>query len=327
MTSNEPTKQAPEIAQLVRLTTALNEHNETFSAGPSLGRGLFSFILASLPFGEEPPMPQKPPPNADHNAQTIFESHSKFLASIGFELTQNRERSLSREISLTSEQGEKKDEVTNGVVIPTDKIEVSLIDAERFVAFVGRFNPSDVSSHSSQQAFAFLGRTLDHEFKYECVRANRGLSEKNLDELATTVLNTASEFNRLGLKEQAATLAFHAEHFVQGDLWEYLLAEKSGLMNRVGFGPHLWHVDSSPESFMSRWMTAVDALERIEENPKAATLADDCRKYLTSSAAAARQHFEAIPDHEPELARKYYDNIKEEMLSVVSIVEERLTAR
>ena len=95
-------------------------------------------------------------------------------------------------------------------------------------------------------------------------------------------------------------------------------------MNRTGFGPHLWHIDSTPERFMERWMQSVDALEQIEENPKAANLAADCREFLTSSAAAARRHFEADHTQEPELSRRHYESMKEEMLSVVSIVEERL---
>lgn len=283
--------------------SAVNAHNEEFGLGKLMARALFQhldeseraqeFMDAGLPEEEAIATSawlgtdQLPLSEEQQMARTIVGiTHAPILEATGLTLSPLRSGS-----TMYSNKGQDS----------VGRVRLQITDGGKFSAFLGAVKP----------------RKVNEDFRKNVTTVTNSLIAEASDAITQdadedTVLETLAYANgiisglkRIGLGDSlvAKVLEVLTHHSQQGDIKEYLLAERSGLLeeagNAEGFGPSRWQRDSSNEYLAKGWNGIIDVLKAAKANPKAEQLF----KQLLQSA---RAHLKSASDDWDGLKTTYY---------------------
>lgn len=132
----------------------------------------------------------------------------------------------------------------------------------------------------------------DDAFKQSMLAVTSDMVSEASDAIATgrrgglTALETlaygpgiVSGLEQIGLAESTAAVQLRelCEHAQQGDVREFVVAKKAGLLDEPGapvFGPSTWQTDTHPQAVLYiRWQGILTILREAQANPKAQVLA------------------------------------------------------
>jgi hypothetical protein len=103
----------------------------------------------------------------------------------------------------------------------------------------------------------------------------------------------------LGDSTTAEALRTMSEHYKQGDIKEYIQAERIGLFHEPGsdgFGPSLWQRDEHAEGLTNRWGDVIDILKAAKTNPNAQALFEDLLASARGALSYARDDWAKMQD-------------------------------
>jgi hypothetical protein len=102
-------------------------------------------------------------------------------------------------------------------------------------------------------------------------------------------------YEELGLGDSVKELAGYFEIAKQGYIREYLLAKNLGLYPESGFGPSKWHTNMTKKRYLEKWLQAINAINLVFRNPRAAEFAKKFQIGLINSANLALKDLQDRP--------------------------------
>lgn len=312
------------LNELAALVKDVERFNRDFSSGGLAGKALGRSIVRNLCLADEAfeELDTKSElAEARWRADQIFQRNIKCLLALGLELIPNRESVSVKRLDLEL-PAEASRPVKSSPTCEPQSLQFSLIDGEKLINFLRTVAPNSISSPELVATLKFLAKSLSNQLVGEYLVQLVGERSESWQDLLDSLYGVASELNRLNQKEIAAGITVYLERAWQGDLREYLLAEHHKLLG-VGFGPHNWHTDSTSKEYRQLWDKALDILEEINKNPKAAELSASLTERLSIFCENARQEISQILNS-PEGQIPYHRDFGPDKLRVIESVLARL---
>ena len=197
----------------------------------------------------------------------------------------------------------------------SQNLEFNLDDGPKFLSFLGRLNPSDVSQNSFDSHLEKIGISLANQLlkNYDLYHPDDQTLELiiNLEKITT-------EYQRLGIKGESLLLSDLSKLYQGGILREYVSAFRSGLLptNQSVPQPEDWHFFYLTEQFLQKWNQTLDTLKKIKENPKAIGLYNQTKANLLNSIELSCSKIEASDPENNVFAPEY--------LNILSAIKEEL---
>ncbi len=197
----------------------------------------------------------------------------------------------------------------------SQNLEFNLNNAPKYLSFLNRLNPSDISQNSFDSHLEKIGTSL----------ANQLLKNYNLynpnDQTLELIINLqkiTAEYQRLGIKGESLLLSDLSKLYQGGILREYISAFRSGLLptNQSVPQPEDWHFIYQTEQFLQKWNQTLDTLKQIKRNPKAKDLYGKIKANLLNSIELSCSKIEASRTKNNVFDQKY--------LNILSTVKEEL---
>lgn len=299
----------PQLQHLLRTMSVVDTFNKEFSCGGGLG-GMLSGLISMAARGaiEEISSARPSSPDPTGRAEELFLAHQPPLTRIGLEICLDQQR---RDYAAASHAIELPPPPSSPQAreIETHTISLNVSDPELLLAFFKSLNPSDVKRPEAGRALEMLAHEVDQAIVRHYTLGRIGLGEDGADALYATAEELASELARLSLPNASTIMTTHLSHIWQGSLDEYLAASNASILPaRDGYMPHSWHLDCTPELYREKWGRALEALERVAENPRAASLFKECFEYLAGSVDVASGHYRGVSTN-PEVPLLYRERV------------------
>lgn len=205
-------------------------------------------------------------------------------------------------LSFEPVAGKRATMYSENEVLPDSQMRLNIQNRKQFLQFLQQINKDHVDSFGLDQSISSLSTTLTNQLAdhYDL----RQPTDEAL-ELVVSLESITAEYKRLGLEEATTQLDDYALHIRKKDLREYILLNRSGLMQkpREGFGPADWHRDISLPNYNKRWEAAFYILKTINNNPNARGIFEKLHIHLTHCIEHARTTIDQtnIPHQKAEL--------------------------
>ncbi|HOY61497.1 MAG TPA: hypothetical protein PK045_03260 [Candidatus Woesebacteria bacterium] len=223
------------------------------------------------------------------NAFFLISAHQNLLNNIGLVL-----EPVSGKATVMIDDG---DSVGNG------EMRVNLNDQERFTSFLGVLTPEQVNDTGIKRGLEEISRVLGRQIldKYDLQTP-----EEEAMQLFMGLDRIIAEYKRLEMGKSVFRLENYLNHGKTGDLREYVIIEKRGLLSKPGksFGPADWQKDSSKEMLEARWDEAISVLEMSKLNPKAKILSEQLYLHLSMCVDVALESISSLEYLTPENRQK-----------------------
>ncbi len=173
--------------------------------------------------------------------------------------------------------------------IPSSQMRINLADSRVFVKYLNTLSRETLTPsqrYGLEKVADNFTLQLSKEYRLNDPSDNRVLN------LFSQLEQVISSYQKLGLGNSTERLSEYLEFARKGCLLDYITIQRQDLFAEIGgnnFGPSRWHIDMSPEYYQSRWSGALDTLDRVSQNPRAAELAQRLRVYLKQSAEYAQR--------------------------------------
>lgn len=275
--SQEGKRVLVKIYEINALFTDINRFNGQFSM-PSLLVSLFRFHAGS----EE---------DLESLKLSSLGEQAQMLTAAGIKLI--HDKVLDR-VGLAIEPVSGKHGVVfaEGQEAGVGEIRINIMDRSRFLSFLRALNSqhlqdSDLRNNLQKLSDILVQQICDHYNLHEP-------SDEAL-QLLGSLGNIVNEYKRLGIEgtERPETYLKHAR---QGDLREYILIEREGLLSEPGkyFGPADWQKDAGPDFLKARWNRALRILQMARENPNAQDFYHQLYAHLSKCLDIAIENLEKL---------------------------------
>lgn len=128
---------------------------------------------------------------------------------------------------------------------------------------------------------------------------------------------------RLGIKSpEAERLKVLATHATQGDIREYVKADKLQLLTKPedqAFGPAQWQQDATGEYLNKRWGEILSTIKEAQANPKASELSSQLLAAARTSLDYAKADWTALKQAEPYATQGEYGKDFEGIFEAVGL--------
>jgi hypothetical protein len=175
------------------------------------------------------------------------------------------------------------------------RVRLNVTDGGKFSGFLLATKPEDI----------------DESFRKNSESVVSSLVEETSDAIATdaddqAVLETLAYGNgiiagleHIGLGESPAAQKLSAltEHTQQGDVKEWVLASRIGLLEepeKQQFGPSQWQGDATPKYLSDRWGEVIAIIKMAKDNPRSSSLFTQLLSKARSDLGYAKQDWEKL---------------------------------
>ena len=200
-----------------------------------------------------------------------------------------RNEKIAEEVGITLEfPGEEEEWAT--------ELRLNIGDGKKFSTYLASLTePTESQVKGLQKVAEILVGQLTNGYDLN------DAEDERLLELVASLKNIVTEYSRLAQKvsllQQSAESLQETYRVVQGGyIKQHIAVQEQRLLLPLGhdggFGPSVWHTDSSEEGYLTKWNEALETLADIKANPKAVALYNDVRDNLLQSVAYALHDME-----------------------------------
>jgi hypothetical protein len=290
-----------------QLFSDIERYNHQFSLGFMMARSIFGLFEPGENEAKKRPGEIL---NEEHNNQQIdafflISQHKKILENIGLSL---EPVSGGPSISISGEDGEAQ-EVEAALNIKNE---------DHFIAFLSELKPEQIESAGLKPNLEKIIPMLSRQIKrnYDLV-----IPREEPMEIFSGMKRIIEEYKRLEMSESVTELEEYYKHGMAGNLREYLIIERRGLLSPPGkfFGPADWQRDSSPKDLERKWYEATFILNHLKEEPKTINLYEKLAKHLYVCVNHAIESLE-------EMKRRIPDSIEdiEEFRNILEAAKQKI---
>lgn len=278
---------------------AINAHNDQFSMGRMMARAMFDHLDEA----------QKAQELVDAGAtQEEAEQTAAFVGSDKVPLTEEEQMARSivgmtnapvleatgltlSPLRTTSTMYSSKGEQSVG------KVRLQVTDGGKFSSFLLTTNPEDANEDFQKSAAGVVGSLI--------AEASDAIASDQDEQTALETLaygkGIIAGLEHIGLGDApvAKRLSDLAEHAQQGDVKEFVLAERAGLFQEPGeqgFGPSQWQRDASTQFMTDNWGNILNILKMTKSNPKAQELFSQLLKNAQADLDFAKDDWKKLKE-------------------------------
>lgn len=280
------------IADFDALFSDITRFNRQFSMG-SLMFGLISSHFEGDSEDTSSPLSKYDEQSQKLTAAGIHLIHSQTLEKVG--------------LALESVSGKTATLIGQGEMVGVGELRVNISDRNRFSGFLQAIDPTMTHNSPLGENLQGLSVILSQQI-FDNYNLNAPSDEAL--QLLGSLEEIVGQYRRLEIPgtERLETYLAYAR---KGDLREYILVEREGLLNEPGrfFGPADWQRDAAPDYLRRRWGNALKVLEMARDNPKARELYDQLYAHLSKCLNLAIANLEEL-DPEKGYTEQYKAGLK-----------------
>ena len=174
-------------------------------------------------------------------------------------------------------------------------VRLQVTDGGKFSSFLLATKPEDVNDDFRKDSASVVSSLVQETS--DAIASNED-AQTALETLAYGKgILAGLEHIGLGEASIAQKLGALSEHAQQGDVKEYVLADRVGLLQEAGeqgFGPSQWQKDATAKFLTGRWTDVVNVLKAAKANPKATELFNGLLKSAQASLDYAKADWSKI---------------------------------
>ena len=285
------------IQEVDSLFQDINQYNDKFSLGASMFSLLKQHLENTDGNEEKKPLTNNINEESQHmSASALDVMHQATLNNLGLAL----EPVSGKDVTIFTSEG----------ATGTGEMRLNIKDRSQFSSFLKGLEINQVTETPLNHHLKSLTDILNQQ-----ILDNYNLQEPDDNTLSFlgSLDNIVSEYNRLGLKEEAQTMEEYLTHAREGNLREFIALRTSGLMQEPnkGFGPADWQKDASPTYLKNHWDEAIRLLRTLRNNPKAMELYNQLFTHLNKCLPLAQTSLEELEYLTPEDKVKLAEILKD----------------
>ncbi len=268
------------------MVATIKNHNEQFSLGTAMAKALLDHVDESVHIqelvkaGASQQEARQTVDFVDEDKISYTEEEEMARSIVGvinapiLEVVGLKLSPLHKTSTIISKKGEQS----------IGKVRLQLDDGSRFSNFLLSINPELQNDDFKQNIEEVVSNLIDETA--DAIANNK--EDKTTNETLAYGKGILAGMERIGLDNLASysklrTLYDHAQ---KGDVKEYVLADKIGLLKEPGsnnYGPSSWQQDCTSEYLDTHWKMIVEILKETRTNPRA----KDFFLHLLQSAQAS----------------------------------------
>lgn len=195
---------------------------------------------------------------------------------------------------------------------PVGRVRLQVTNGSKFSGFLLVTNPEDTSEGFQKNA----AEVVDSLIAEASDAIATGQDEQTaLETLAySTGIIAGLEHIGIGDAPVAKQLSDLAQHTQQGDIKEFILAERAGLLQKPGeqgFGPAKWQRDANTQFMADSWGNILNILKLTQNNPKAQELFHQLLKAAQADLDFARADWKKLKTEGYGGGREYGSGFEE----------------